>query len=193
MKKIFVVIVSVLACSVMTVAATSATKVGKLKNGRIVQAVQPTTVTYAGVKIFVPKGQTVLLGQRDNGSIVIRGLNIDRVQLDDAFLSTKGYSIVSYQPSTRIAFLNHGDMMTVTDAAGETASVSGQGAISTTNTAVNSNTVAELQEQAKQDAQEVVGTLDQMAVLTGDAIAVSAANEQAVQDVEETLSPSAPR
>ena len=170
----------------------------KIKNSQIVQAKQDTTVTMGSSKVFVPKGQTIILGQRDNGSLVIRGNNLNKVQVNGTSLSTDGYSIISYQPATHIVYLNKGESLTVADPAGQVATVAQGGAVSTTNAAINSTTAATMKEAAKAEAQAAVeeGLISEEDAVPAFVAATetsSAANEQAVQDVEETLSPSAPR
>ena len=171
----------------------------KITNSKLVQAVQDTTVNFAGSKFFVPKGQTVIFGQRENGAIVIRGRNLQNIKLDDATLSTKGNTVLSYYPSSDIAFLHRGESMTVTDAFDHTATILQEGAISTDNATINSNTIAELKEQAKEEAALVAAELGETIEVPAFVAATdptSAATEQATQNVEETektLSPSAPR
>ena len=168
----------------------------KIANSQLVQATQNTTVDFASVKIFVPKGQTVILGQRENGSIVVRGRDLKGVKLNDATLSSQGNTVLSYYPSSNIAFLHRGDWMTISDPFGHTATVEQDGAISTQNATINSNTVATLKEQAKAETQQVAQELGDTMQLP-DFVAATASSpdayEQATQNVEDTLSPSAPR
>lgn len=167
----------------------------KIANSKIVQG--EAVVTYAGTTVAVPQGQTIILGQRENGSIVIRALNLNNVEVNGAKMSTRGYTVLSYQPNRDVAFLNRGELLTVSDRAGHTASVEQGGAISTVNAEVNSNTVEAMKEAAAKEAQEAAVELaDEVAEVPAFVAATettSAATEQAVQDVEETLSPSAPR
>lgn len=195
MKKLVVTVCTfVLLSSTMAMAAVGFTG-KKIANSQIVQG--KATVTYAGTTVSVPQGQTVILGQRENGSIVIRCLNLNNVEVDGAKVSTRGYTVLSYQPNTNVVFLNRGELLTVSDAVGHTASVEQGGAVSTTNAAVNSNTVEAMKEAAAKEAQEAsVELADELAevpAFVASTEATSAATEQAVQDVEETLSPSAPR
>ena len=199
MKKIVVAVCTfVLLGSTFAVAAPGfAGK--KITNSQLIQATQDTTVNFGGAKIFVPKGQTVILGQRENGAIVIRGLNLNHFKIDDSSLSSRGYTVLSYYPSSNIAFLHKGDFMTVTDSLGHSATVSQNGAIATNNTQINSNTVAELKEQAKAETEQVAQELGEeleVPPFVAQTATSSAVSEQATQDVEETeqtLSPSAPR
>ena len=89
--------------------------------------------------------------------------------------------------------------MTVTDPLGNTATVENEGAIATNNATINSNTIAELNEQAKAETTQVAEELGEAMELPAFVAATatsSTAAEQATQNVEETektLSPSAPR
>ena len=196
MKKIVVAVcMAVLLGSTFAVAAPGfAGK--KIANS---QLIQDTTVNFAGAKIFVPKGQTIILGQRDNGAVLLRGRDLQGIKLDDATLSTKGNTVMSYYPSSHIAFLHRGKAMTITDSFGNSATVGQDGAISTQNANINSNTVAQLKEQAKEETVEVaegIGNTMELPAFVAATATSPAAFEQATQDVEEmekTLSPSAPR
>ncbi len=191
MKKLMAVCAVLLMGSFLT--ATAATQSKNLIKSRLVQATQNTTFDYQGNTIFVPKGQTVIVGQRENGSLVLRGLNFQRLKINDSVISTQGYSIISYQPTSQVVFLNRGEQMTVTDAHGVTSSVAERGAISTVNAKVTSDNVAELKAAAEQEALAAEAELTAMPTFVSETATTSTANEQAVQDVEETLSPSAPR
>lgn len=198
MKKIVVAVcMAVLLGSTFAVAAPGfAGK--KISNSKLVYATQNTTVDMAGAKIFVPKGQTIILGQRENGSIVVRGRNLQGIKLNNATLSTKGNTVLSYYPSSNIAFLHRGEAMTITDPLGNTATVANEGAISTKNANVNSNTVKELKEQAKVETAQVAEELGEemeLPAFVAATVTSQAAAEQATQNVEETeqtLSPSTP-
>lgn len=198
MKKMTVVALAMLlAGSTMAVAAPGFS--GKKIPSQIIQATQNTTVSVAGTQIYVPQGQTVIVGQRENGAILVRGRDLSNVKLNDAAISTQGNTVLSYYPTSNVAFLNRGETMTVTDALGHSSTVAQSGAISTTDAAVNSDNTASMKAQAEaeaaQAAVELAEYLDEVPafVATSDD---SAATEQAVQNVEETegvLSPSAPR
>ena len=171
----------------------------KIRNSKLVQATKDTTVDFVGVKVFVPQGQTVILGQRENGSIVVRGLNLKGLKFNDATLYTDGYTVMSYYPSSNIAFLHRGNTMTITDPSGNTATVANEGAIATNNANINSNTVAALREQAKEESTQVAQELGEdiaLPAFVAQTATSEAAAEQATQNVEETestLSPSTPR
>lgn len=210
MKKLIAVLFAVFfAGTTLAVAATAKKSAGKIKNTAIAQATGDLKFKYLGTPIFIPKGQTVLLGERPNGAIVIRGLNMDQIQVGPGTFSTEGYSIVSYQPETNVIFLNRGKWLTLRDPHGQTATVQEKGAILATNAKINSNTVEDLRRAAQKDAEQVSDDLNgntskssadttnnmPVAELPTSAAAnvlESIVSEQATRDIEDTLSPSAP-
>ena len=207
-------VVGLLAFSTTLAVAAPAKSAGKIKNTKIVQATQDLKLNYLGTPISVPRGQVLLLGERPNGSIVIRGLNMDQIKVGPGTFSTEGYSVVSYQPKTNVVFLNRGKWLTLRDPQGETATVQEKGAILATNAKVNSNTLEDLRIAAQQDAEEASADLQggkvskndnpapatqEIADNEGDTFPSSMDNvledvayQQASNDVETTLSPSAP-
>lgn len=193
MKKVTAVLIA--ACCLGATFAVAAPAKKKFVRSHILQG--QTVTRYEGVKLGIPQGQTVLVGRRDNGSLVLRGKNLRNIQIEDTYLSTDGYSIVSYQPASHVVFLNKGNSMTVTDPAGRTGTVAQNGAISTTNAAVTSDTAANLKAAAEQEAKDVVvelgEELNEIPAFVEAAATTSAATEQAAQNVEDTLSASAPR
>ena len=199
MKKIIAVVGAVLMLGGTFAAAAPAAAFSgkKMMKGQLVDATKKEmTVTFAGSKIFVPAGQTVILSQRENGSLVIRGNNLNNVTVDGTALSTQGYTVLSYQPASHVVFLNKGQSLTVTDPKGVPATVAEGGAVSTTNAAINSNTVEELKAQAQVEAQQAAAELGDILELPAFVAQTTPSEEaigQAVEDVEETVSPSAPR
>ncbi len=197
MKKLIAVVSALLfAGSAFAVAAVPSLTATKIKNSKLVQG--PVVTNIDGTKVSVPQGQSVIVGKRDNGSIVVRGLNLNNVKINDASVYTKGYTIMSYQPGSQVAFLNKGEALTITDAAGRSSTVGQGGAVSAKNAEVNSNTAAEMKEMAKEEAKAAVeeGIISEEDVLPAFVAATetsATAVEQAVQNVEDTLSPSAPR
>ncbi len=166
----------------------------KIKNSKIVQG---TTVNYEGTTIEVPQGQTVIVGKRDNGYIVLRGLNLENVKINGSSVYTKGYTILSYDPASNIAFLNKGEELTIIDRDGHSATVEQGGAISTADARINSKTVKEMQDAARAEAQAAVeeGLITEEDVIPAFVAATTpseTAIEQTVEDVEDTLSHSAP-
>ena len=119
MKKIIVLLVSLLVTTVAMAQDSS-----KVTNTRIVQATKDTTITYAGVKVFVPQGATVILGQDGSGAVVVRGQNIDGVKINNATVSFPGAVVLSVNPQSNVITVNRGDQVSVTDGNGRTAVLS---------------------------------------------------------------------
>ena len=212
MKKVIAALFAVFFVGTTLAIAAPAKSAGKIKNTQIVQANQDLNLSYLGTPISVPAGQVLILGERPNGSIVIRGLNMDQIQVGPGTFSTEGYSIVSYQPKTNVIFLNRGKWLTLRDPHGQTATVQEKGAILATNAKINSNTLEDLRIAGQNDADEAVADLQNKATKNektapnnsngneGNAfpsseesnVLDSVAHQQASNDVEATLSPSAP-
>ena len=203
MKKVIAVLFALSVLGTTFAVAAPAKTAGKLSNGKIVQATQDTQINYEGVNFFIPKGQTIVFGKRPNGYIVIRGKDIDRLKINKATVSTRGYTVLSYPPDTNLVFLNRGEILFLTDPKGVTASVGQGGVISADDATINSNTVKELQVAGEQDAKQAAEDLgyDGAGVpsfLEGADLS-STKYEQAVRDLEvtleeeDTLSPSTPR
>ena len=219
MRKAVMFVVGLLTLSINLAVAASTKSAGKIKNTKIVQATQDLKFDYLGTPIFVPKGQVLLLGERPNGSIVIRGLNMDQIKVGPGTFSTEGYSVVSYQPKTNVVYLNRGKWLTLKDPHGETATVHEKGAILATNAKINSNTLEDMRIAALNDAEEASADLQGVTNKKGTPAADNANNngndegnadinrfpsaaesnvlegvayQQASNDVEMTLSPSAP-
>lgn len=167
----------------------------KIKNSRIVQG---TSINYEGTIIEVPQGQTLIVGKRDNGSIVLRGLDLQNVKINGSSVYTQGYTVLSYSPSSNVAFLNKGEELRLIDRQGHSATVKQSGAISTKDATVNSKTVDALKEAAQKEAaaaveEGLISQEDALPAFVAATATASTATEQAVQNVEDTLSPSAPR
>ncbi len=213
MKKVIAVLFAVFFVgTTLAIAAPAKKSAGKIKNTKIVQATQKLNFTYLGTPISVPQGQVILLGERPNGSIVIRGKNMDQIKVGPGTFSTEGYSVVSYQPKTNVIFLNRGKWLTLRDPQGETATVQEKGAILATNAKINSNTLEDMRIAAQKDADEVSADLGESSNNGSSANALDNAGDngntlpsfvepnvfdgvayqQASNDVEATLSPSAP-
>ncbi|MBP5429437.1 MAG: hypothetical protein J6Y25_00900 [Elusimicrobiaceae bacterium] len=191
MKKVIAVLLAV-SCLGTAFAAVAPVK-KKFVRSVIVQGKSATK--YEGVNLTVPQGQTVLIGRRDNGSIIIRGKDLDNFQIEKTSISSEGYTVMSYRPSDHIVFLNTGDSMTVTDPKGKVAKVFKKGAVDIFDARHNSNEVVALEEEAVQDAAEVAEELGLTTIpgFVEENTTTSSAYEQAEQDVEATLSSSAPR
>ncbi|MBP5429436.1 MAG: hypothetical protein J6Y25_00895 [Elusimicrobiaceae bacterium] len=187
---------------------------------RVIKSTQDTTLNYAGVEIFVPAGQAVVLGQDDNGSVVVRGSDMNGVRIGEASISSNGPATVSYVPQAGIVMVHSGNGVLVTDPDGRTAELS-QGAAVTARdiripagptleslrirvegrAAVLTNTLPLQKEQkkpAKQEAQYPLMDENEnwIPAFVAESEIPSAAYEQAERDVLETegvLSTSAPR
>ncbi len=199
MKKLVVLLVSVVLCAFVANAQTAKKKKIAITNTQIVTAPQQAvTVKYAGVNITVPQGQTVLLGQRSDGSIVVRGKNLSNVQINQGVISTEGYSVFSVQPESNVIFLNRGSELTIQDPTGTKSTIYPGQAVSAERADITSVTAPALQAAAAQEAavaNELSEALGEVPAFVAENETTSAASEQATQDVtetEEVLSPSAP-
>ena len=194
MKKVVVALCLMLLGATLTVAAPANSGKKLIKNSKIVQG----SANYEGVSIDVPAGQTVIVGKRDNGLIAVRGQNLENVKINGASVYTKGYTILSYNPQTHIAYLSKGEELTIIDRANRSATVEQGGAISTDDATINSNTKEEIKEAAQKDfeaAKEegiIGGEEDPLPAFVRATATTQAAREQVAEDVEDTLSPSAP-
>lgn len=184
MKRLVAVIAGVLLGVTLTYAATNKPKKLTISNTRIVQADQRSvTVDYAGVKVFVPKGQTLILGQRSDGMLVIRGNNLKNVKIGGATLSSNGFSVMSYQPESKVVVLNRGTDLTVQDSFGTVATIYPGQAASAVDAKVTSLTAPQLQALAKEAA---LAAEEVVPAFVAESEASEAASEQSTQDVKET-------
>ncbi len=197
MKKVTAVLIAVLCIATTFTVAASAKEVGMIKKTRIVQATKDTALTYGGVKVFVPAGQTVILGQAENGAIVVRGQNLEGIKIGDGTISADGLVVLAVWPDTHVVSVSRGSGVRVTDTNGRTAELS-QGA-SVYMRDIRTSVVPTVQaitptEEAKSVSNEQeADVVTEIPNFVAEMEASSAATEQAVQNVEETLSPSAPR
>ena len=206
MKKIAVCIIGMLCLGATFVAAQAA---NKITNTRILQATKDTTITYVGVKIFVPAGQTVVVGQSGNGSIILRGQNLQGVQVGQGTLSARGPVLLTVQPDTQVIRVVQGNNVQVTDGNGRTAEISAGAAVSAKDIRAEVGSmlpttvvtvVAEeevVTEPQKTDSKPVEVEQEEREFEVPAFVAATSASEtsieQSVQNVEDTLSPSAPR
>ena len=206
MKKIAVCIIGMLCLGATFVAAQAA---NKITNTRILQATKDTTITYVGVKIFVPAGQTVVVGQSGNGSIILRGQNLQGVQVGQGTLSARGPVLLTVQPDTQVIRVVQGNNVQVTDGNGRTAEISAGAAVSAKDIRAEVGSmlpttvvtvVAEeevVTEPQKTDSKPVEVEQEEGEFEVPAFVAATSASEtsieQSVQNVEDTLSPSAPR
>ena len=188
MKKIVVLLGVVSLCATAAIGAQAAKKM-TISNTRIIPAVQQTTLNYGGVDMTVPQNQAMVLGQRSDGPVVARGKDLSDVKINNALVSTKGYSVFSIDPESNVIFLNRGSELTLTDPSGKSVTIYPGQAVYVADASITSETAPSLQEAAAKEAAAVAGTeLDPSYVLDFDSLGSTAA-QQAEEDV---LSPSAP-
>ena len=149
MKKVLLTtLVCALAAAGLSAAPTA--QPAKITNTRIVQAAQDTTLHYGGVKVFVPKGQTIILGQNPNGSIVLRGQNLKGVKVADASITAPGAAVLAVNPQNSVITLSKGSNIQVTDVNGRTAEVSQGASVSAKD--IRTSTTPTLTATAQSDA-----------------------------------------
>ncbi len=207
MKKIAVCIIGLLCLGATFVAAQTA---NKTTNTRILQATKDTTITYAGVKVFVPAGQTVVLGQVSDGNVILRGQNLKGVKVGEGTLSANGPVLLTVTPDTQVIRVVQGNNVQVTDGNGRIATISAGAAVSAKDIRADVGSmlpatvvtvVAEeevIAKPQKATVKQPVATDQESVELEVPAFvaatsASEASTEQAVQNVEDTLSPSTPR
>lgn len=188
MKKIVVLLGVVSLCATAAIGAQAAKKM-TISNTRIIPAIQQTTLGYGDVDMTVPQNQPVVLGQRSDSLVVTRGKDLADMKINNALVSTKGYSVFSIDPKNNVLFLNRGSELTLTDPSGKSVTIYPGQAVYMADASITSETAQSLKEAAAQEAAAVAGTeLDPSYVLDFDSLGNNAA-QQAEEDV---LSPSAP-
>ncbi len=161
-------------------------KTTKYKNGSVVtvNGKSDTTVTYNGVKFFVPKGVTVTLAQ-ENGNVIVRGSNLTGVRVGDMTLASDGPAVFTVTPDTEVVSVRQGTL-TVTAKDGSSTIATNGNSFATSAEALKNAQKAGSTAAAGEDVPEFVAA---------DAV-TDTASQQATQNVvesEEVLSPSAPR
>ncbi len=197
MKKIILLLTGFILFTAICVKAAPTGKLNKIHNSRVVSVAKDTTMTYAGIKIFIPAGHTLILGQADDGSIIIRGLNLNGVKVGDGTISAPGSVLLSVQPDTQVITVNRGTDVKIQDANGRTASLSAGASISAADirTSTASVTGGNPTTAASVDTNHQEAVTGDIPAFVAESETNSAASEQATQDVvetEEVLSPSAP-
>lgn len=189
MKKIVVLLGVVSLCATTAMGAQAAKKKLTISNTRIIPAIQQTTLNYGGVDMTVPQQQAMVLGQRSDGPVVARGKDLSDVKINNALVSTKGYSVFSIDPKNNVIFLNRGSELTLTDPSGKSVTIYPGQAVYMADASITSETAQALKEAAAKEAAAVAGTeLDPSFVLDFDTLG----NIPAQQAEEDVLSPSAP-
>ncbi len=190
MRKIFVLLTGFILLGISFASAAPGKQANKILNPRIVSAAKATTITYQGTKIFIPAGTTLLLGTYEDGSIVIRGMNIDGVKVDNGTIIAKGPVLLSVQPQTQVITVTRGNDVKILDTNGRMAALSAGASVSLADIRT---TVAPVEIATVVQPQEAVA--DELPAFVADTQTDSVVSEQATQDVietEEVLSPSAP-
>ena len=184
MKKIAILAAIVL----FTIPAFAQVKVAQ--NGKIVTYEKGSTINisskdvaevyYDGVLITIPKGKKVIISQNRAGNILIKGDNLSGVKV-------AGQTLRSNEPATYIVDLKNNNVVLASDNQ-QVADKKAQA------TAKNNNKNANKNSKAAQSTQSATQeTVVEVSFPEVDQYVNEIVSEQAVQDVEEQLSPSAPR
>ncbi len=133
-----------------------------------------TWVEYNGIIITIPKGVKAAVTRDVQGNIIVSGSDLNGVKIDGETVNSNGRTALSINPSTKVITVREGNNVTVTNANGQTYSL----------------------RPGQSTAQAVAAAKAEPAVNVPAFVlpsTESAASQQAAQNVEETLSPSAPR
>ena len=133
-----------------------------------------TWVEYNGIIITIPKGVKATVTRDVQGNIIVSGSDLNGVKIDGETVNSNGRTALSINPSTKVITVREGNNVTVTNANGQTYSL----------------------RPGQSTAQAVAAAKPEPAVNVPAFVlpsTESAASQQAAQNVEETLSPSAPR
>lgn len=214
MKKILVMLFAFSLLGATQVIAATNTETAKVSNTRIVKADKDTNLTYGKVKFFVPAGQALVLGQVDNGSVLVRAARLEGVKIGKATIDSKLPVALYVDPATNAIIVDQGKDVQLVDNNGRTAVMSQGAAVSgedirlsvprsflvtlplswqtksqfvNPNPTHNNNKVNQTVVTPEAEGETYPD------FLSDDEILSSTAYEQAVQDVEDSLSPSAPR
>lgn len=173
MKKSIALLFGALFLFSMANAAVTVTKNGKktkYENGSAVTVTGAAKVNYNGVQVTVPAKVTVQIAAGTNDTVKVSGENMRDVKVAGNTVNASGKASFSFSAKTNRITVNQGTVQ-VRNAAGKTAAVSAGASISTGTAEV---------EAAPAFVNEAV-------------LAENTASQQAVQNAEETLSPSSPR
>ena len=133
-----------------------------------------TWVEYNDIIITIPKGVKATVTRDVQGNIIVSGSDLNGVKIDGETVNSNGRTALSINPSTKVITVREGNNVTVTNANGQTYSL----------------------RPGQSTAQAVAAAKPEPAVNVPAFVlpsTESAASQQAAQNVEETLSPSAPR
>lgn len=204
MKKITALMFACLMLAAVSNAAVTVTKDGKqetLKDNAVVNVngSSETEVDYNGLKVVIPQGVKATISQNAKGHIIIQSERLSNVKISNLTVNSDGKSTITVNPESYTLTVNSGKEVRITNVNGKTSSMTdGQSAVM-----VSFGTKEEAKEEvktvkeeakpakaAKADAAEAAASNVPAFVLPG---SESTANQQVSQNVEETLSPSAPR
>lgn len=204
MKKITALMFACLMLAAVSNAAVTVTKDGKqetLKDNAVVNVngSSETEVDYNGLKVVIPQGVKATISQNAKGHIIIQSERLSNVKISNLTVNSDGKSTITVNPESYTLTVNSGKEVRITNVNGKTSSMTaGQSALM-----VSFGTKEEVKEEvktvkeeakpakaAKADAAEAATSNVPAFVLPG---SESTANQQVSQNVEETLSPSAPR
>ena len=177
-------------CPTGIVAAPVQQSTSKITNTQVVRNAKDKTFKYAGIKMFVPAGQTLMLGQFVNGSVMVRGQNLEGVKIGKGTISALGPVILVVQPHTQVITVVQGNGVRVMDGNGRTAELSKGASVSAID--IRTNVTRPLRPAFPETKDESVANINSNVLATLD-MKETTAREQATQDIEETLSPSAVR
>ena len=130
MKKILVMLFAFSLLGATQVVAATNTETVKVSNTRIVKADKDTNLTYGKVKFFVPAGQALVLGQVDNGSVLVRAARLEGVKIGKATIDSKLPVALYVDPATNAIIVDQGKDVQLVDNNGRTAVMSQGAAVS---------------------------------------------------------------
>ena len=204
MKKITALMFACLMLAAVSNAAVTVMKDGKqetLKDNAVVNVngSSETEVDYNGLKVVIPQGVKATISQNAKGHIIIQSERLSNVKISNLTVNSDGKSTITVNPESYTLTVNSGKEVRITNVNGKTSSMTaGQSALM-----VSFGTKEEAKEEvktvkeeakpakaAKADTAEAAASNVPAFVLPG---SESTANQQVSQNVEETLSPSAPR
>ena len=140
-----------------------------------------TEIEYNGILISIPKGVKATVARDSQGNIIVSGSDLNGVRIDGDTINSTGRTTLSINTTTKVMTVREGNNVTVTNAEGQTYSLRpGQSTAQAVAAAKPAQPAAKAEPETTVPAFVLPST-------------ESAANQQAAQNVEETLSPSAPR
>lgn len=208
MKKITALMFACLMLAAVSNAAVTVTKDGKqetLKDNAVVNVngSSETEVDYNGLKVVIPQGVKATISQNAKGHIIIQSERLSNVKISNLTVNSDGKSTITVNPESYTLTVNSGKEVRITNVNGKTSSMTaGQSAVM-----VSFGTKEEAKEEVKEEAKTVKEEAKPAKAAKADVAEAAAsnvpafvlpssestANQQVSQNVEETLSPSAPR